>query len=248
MRNLFNMDNPLFRGLSRLADLMILNLIFIACSIPIITIGPALTALYYVTLKMAANEDSYIVRSFWHSFKQNFKQAISIWLLVFVVGCLIGLDINILLQSDSTFSQILLVLISATALVLLMVVLYTFPVLSRFENKIKTTIKNAFIMSVVDFPRTIVMMAITIGSVVLTFWNGYTLMYGIMIWILCGFAAVAYANSFFLNKIFKKYMPKEEEEDPDKWSVDDTMPVESSADSNEIAEDISIQTPEEENK
>ena len=73
-------------------------------------------------------------------------------------------------------------------------------------------------------------------------------MYGIMIWILCGFAAVAYANSFFLNKIFKKYMPKEEEEDPDKWSVDDTMPVESSADSNEIAEDISIQTPEEENK
>lgn len=247
MRNLFNMDNPLFRGLSRLADLMILNLIFIACSIPIITIGPALTALYYVTLKMAANEDSYIVRSFWHSFKQNFKQAIPIWLLVFAVGCLVGLDINILLQSDSTFSQILLVLISATALVLLMVVLYTFPVLSRFENKIKTTIKNAFIMSVVDFPRTIVMMAITIGSVVLTFWSGYTLMYGIMIWILCGFAAVAYANSFFLNKIFKKYMPKEEEEDPDKWSVDDTMPVESS-ENEEALEDTSSRNPEEDNE
>ncbi|WP_283681122.1 YesL family protein [Parablautia sp. Marseille-Q6255] len=229
MRNLFNMDNPIFRGLSRLADLMILNLVFIACCIPIITIGPAVTALYYVTLKMSVNEDSYIVRSFWHSFKQNFKQAALIWLVVLAAGCLIGLDINILLQSDSTFSQIMLIIISATALVLFMIVLYTFPVLSRFENKIKTTVKNAFIMSVVDFPRTIVMMVITIGAVVLTFWNGYTLMYGIMIWILCGFAAVAYANSFFFSKIFKKYMPKDEEDDPDRWSVDDTLPEKSSS-------------------
>ncbi len=68
-----------------------------------------------------------------------------------------------------------------------------------------------------------------------------------MIWILCGFAAVAYANSFFLNKIFKKYMPKEEEEDPDKWSVDDTMPVESS-ENEESLEDTSSRNPEEDNE
>ena len=70
--------------MGRVADLIILNLIFIVCCIPIVTIGPALTALYYMTLKMARNEETYIIRGFFKSFKENFRQAIVIWLIILV--------------------------------------------------------------------------------------------------------------------------------------------------------------------
>ena len=80
------MDNKFFVFMGRVADLMILNILCIICCIPIITIGASVTAMYYVTLKMTRNEESYIVRSFFKSFKENFKQATVIWLVALADG------------------------------------------------------------------------------------------------------------------------------------------------------------------
>lgn len=210
MQRFFSMDNGLFRALNRISDLMILNLIFILCCIPVVTIGPALTGLYYVTLKIASNEEGYIVKGFFKSFKQNFRQGLIIWLILLAAGCVFGVDIFILIQTKTAFSNVLLVIISATALVFLMVFLYIFPVLSRFENNIRATFKNSLIIAVADFPRTFVMMVITAAAVILTFWNSITLWYGLLVWILVGFSGLAFINSHFLNKIFAKYMPEED--------------------------------------
>jgi len=209
MQNIFNMDNAFFRAMGRLADLMILNLIFLLCSLPVFTIGASTTALYYVTLKMAANEEGYVVRSFLKSFRQNFRQATIILVALLFAGSVLGLDIYILNHSDSSFGAVFLVLISAITILYVMELIYIFPLLSRFENSIAVTFRNAFIMAIADFPRTLVMMLLIVGSVFLTFWNAYTLWYGILVWIVCGFALIAFANSFFLNRIFKKYMPSE---------------------------------------
>ena len=104
-----------------------------------------------------------------------------------------------------------------------MMVIYIFPVLSRFFNTIRGTLKNSLLMAIAHLPYTVLMLVITVAPVLLTFYNGYTLWYGILVWLMAGFAAIAYANSFFLKKIFKKYMPKEEaEEDPDHWEVEET--------------------------
>lgn len=210
MQRFFSMDNGLFRALNRISDLMILNLIFILCCIPVVTIGPALTGLYYVALKIASNEEGYIVRGFFKSFKQNFRQGLIIWLILLAAGCVFGVDIFILIQTKTAFSNVLLVIISATALVFLMVFLYIFPVLSRFENNIRATFKNSLIIAVADFPCTFVMMVITAAAVILTFWNSITLWYGLLVWILVGFSGLAFINSHFLNKIFAKYMPEED--------------------------------------
>ena len=64
MDRIFNMDNKFFTFMGRVADLIILNLLFLLCCIPIVTIGPAITAMYYVTMKMVRNEEAYIARSF----------------------------------------------------------------------------------------------------------------------------------------------------------------------------------------
>ena len=92
MRALFDMDNAFFRGMSKVADLCILNVVFLICCIPVFTIGAATTALSYVTLKMKDGEEGYILKSFFKSFRQNFKQSTVIWLLMVLIGLVLGLD------------------------------------------------------------------------------------------------------------------------------------------------------------
>ena len=86
------MDSPVMRFLSRLCDLIILNLLCIVCCIPIITAGASITALFSVTLKMVKGEESYIAKGFFKGFKDNFKQATIIWLIVAAFGIFMYID------------------------------------------------------------------------------------------------------------------------------------------------------------
>lgn len=229
MRNIFDMDNAFFRAMGRLADLMLLNICFIISCIPIFTIGAALTGMYYVTLKMAAHEEGYIFKAYVKSFKENFRQSTIIWLIALVAGIVLGTDLVILINSSGSMVKAMFVLILITILCYLMILTYVFPLLSRFENTIKATLKNALILSIAQFPRTIVMMLVPVAAVLITLWNSYTLIWGILIWILVGFALVAYINSFFLNKIFAKFIPEDDSanENPDAWFVEEAPSEES---------------------
>ena len=96
MRNFFNIDNPFFRFLSQMADLMILNFLFILCSLPFFTAGASLCALFYVLFKMRENEEGYIARSFFKAFKENFKKGTVIWLIMLLLGLIFRQDLGVL--------------------------------------------------------------------------------------------------------------------------------------------------------
>ena len=212
MSKIFDMDSPLFRGLSKLADIMILNIIFIICCIPIVTIGASVTAMSYVTLKMKDGEEGYIFRTFFKSFKQNFKQATIIWLLLLFLAVFMVVDFLIIGSMEGTMAMTMKVLVGMGGLILLMVFIYVFPLQARFYNSIKATIQNAILLSIANFPKTFCMMAVMIAAVLVTLINGYTLWYGLLVWILVGFALMSWINSQFIYGIFKKLMPPEEEE------------------------------------
>lgn len=210
MGRLFNMDNPVFVALGRLADLMILNLCFIVTCIPIVTIGASCTAMSYVTLKFVKNEENYIVRSYFKSFKENFKQATLIWLVCLVVIAVLSADF-LILSSMGDLGKKMKIALLALCLILLMVYVYIFPVLSRFVNTCLNTVKNSLVMAIVHFPVSFILVAIDIAFVVVTFLNVYTIVWGTLFWVLCGFSVASYVNSKFLVKIFERYMPAEEE-------------------------------------
>lgn len=242
MRNLFNMDNPLFQTLGRLADLMILNIVFIICCIPVVTIGASLTALNYVSLKLAEKEEGYIIKGFFKSFKENFKQSTVIWLIMLLLGIVLGLDVMIMKDGEGTFYTVFRILLFILIFVYYMVYTYVFPVLARFYNTTKATFKNALIMSIADFPRTLLMMIIPILAGLATFLTSYTIVYGVLIWIMFGFSLVAYVNCLFMKKVFAKYMPKEEEEtDPDAWYVEENPQEEEASD--ELTESAESEEP-----
>ena len=92
MGKLFDLDSPFIRALNRVADLMILNLVVLFFVIVPFTGGAALTGMHYVLLKMVRNEETYVVKGFWKSFKLNFKQATIIWIIIMALAGIIGVD------------------------------------------------------------------------------------------------------------------------------------------------------------
>lgn len=229
MGRLFNMDNPIFVALGRLADLMILNLIFIVTCIPVVTIGASCTAMSYVTLKFVKHEENYIVKSYFKSFKENFKQATIIWLICLAIIIVVGSDF-LILSSMGGLGGWMKIALAAVSIFMFMTYVYIFPVLSRFVNTIVGTIKNSFIMAVVHFfPTTILLVVIDVACVAVTFLNTYTIVWGTLFWIMFGFSTVSYLNSKFLVKVFEKYMVVEEEPEEPAATPGETQIYEMSA-------------------
>lgn len=92
MNRLFNPENPIWRFVGNLADFCLLSILWYLSCIPIITAGCGTTALYYVTLKMASNQEGYTFAGWWKSFRLNFKQGTVIGLIFLVFGSVLGID------------------------------------------------------------------------------------------------------------------------------------------------------------
>lgn len=241
MSGLFNMDNKFFVFMGRVADLMILNLLCIICCIPIVTIGPSITAMYYVTLKMVRNEESYIVKGFFKSFRQNLKQGIVITLIMLIFGVLIVVDMKIMGSMEGTVYKVFYTIFLAMAVVYFMIYMYIYPVLAKFYNSIKNTFINSLLMSIRHLPYTVLMIGVTAlpFAIVLLVSNETVQSMMMLYFILLGVSLVTYLNSYFLVKIFDNYIPKEEEEsEEDKWENLEAIKVNSDEITDENGTDL----------
>lgn len=198
------LENPVVQGIGRIADFIILNLLWILCSIPIITIGASTTALFTVMLKLVKNEEGYIAKGFLKAFKENFRQSTLIWLIFLAVGFVLVMDFSALKLMPvqmAAFMQILFLIM--TALVICAAV-YAFALQARFVNTVKNTLKNAVILVFARLPYTMLILALIILPIFVTFQSGQTLVIGLMLWMFVGVAAVVWLQSFVLRHIFKK--------------------------------------------
>ena len=208
MDKIFNLESPFMRVLSRITDLVWLNILTMICCIPVVTIGAALTAQHYVVLKMVRDEEGYVAQSFFKSFKSNLKQATCIWLIFLVFIAMFAVDIYIFLYSGMEFPKPMVVIVCAFAVVVLMVGTYVFPVLSKFDNTVKNTILNAFKIAIVNLPKTVVMMILCVTPTIMLMFSLRT----VPIVFLLGFSGIAYLCAMIYSGIFKKFEPEEEEE------------------------------------
>lgn len=215
LQGLFNMDNPFWRFMGLLADLIILNILFVICSIPIFTIGASTTALYTVTLKLAKKQEGYVASTFFKAFKDNFKQATLIWLIALGCGILLGLDIFVLNAMNVPGERVISYILIFIVLLYVMTLSYVFPLQCKFENPIKQTIKNALLLSIAHFfPRTILVLilhAIPVFLLWLDVANNmvFMLAYVFPFMSIIGFGVIAYLSSKNFNKVFAKYIPED---------------------------------------
>lgn len=209
MGSIFNLDNPIWTFMGKVADLIILNVLAIICSLPIVTIGASWTALYYVTIRMVRKEESYIIRDFFRSFKENFKQATIIWLLALAAIVLFVVDMMLYQTAQDQLPKLLMIAILIWGYLILGTIIYAFPLLSRFHNTIRGTIKNAFLLSLAHVPYTIILVILFLLPFLLSIYMIELLSVIIML----GFSVPAYIASIIWVRIFRKFEPEEIAED-----------------------------------
>ena len=188
---LFDFDGPFFSFFDRLSDIVILNVVFFVCCLPVFTIGAALTALSTVTQKMARKEEGYIVRGFFRSFKQNFLQSTGIWLILCFLGLIFALDIRILrgMEGGPVISAALGVLL-VLGLIYFFEFIYVFPLLAKFDNSILNTMKNALLLP----------------YIALYYYLGVM----IPVFMLGGFSLISLASSYIFKRLFDPLIKEEE--------------------------------------
>ena len=96
MGGLFDYDSKLFQFLVRVCDLVFLSLLWVVCSIPIVTIGASTAALYYAAMKLVRQRGDSAVSMFFHSFKQNLKASLPVTLILLFVLYMLVLDYMLL--------------------------------------------------------------------------------------------------------------------------------------------------------
>lgn len=215
MGKVFALDSPLMNGLSKLADLIWLNILATICCIPIITIGASLTALHYVVLKMVKDEEGYITRSFFKSFKENFKQATLMWLMLLAVFILLVADFMIFRFSGIVFPGWCQIALIAIAVLIMFATMHLFPLLSRYENSIRATYKNSLFMGILHLPKTILMMLCWIVPIVITI---YVESFFPIVFFL-GISGPAFLNALLYKKSFQQLEPETEIKSDADWTV-----------------------------
>ena len=150
MSNLFNLDGPILQLINKIVYSVYLNILWFVCCIPIVTIGASTTALFYVTLKMAKNEEGNITKSFFHSFKDNLKQGTKIWLILLSLGIILGIDGYVLyhIRFENIFWTLCMAVFFVAAAAYAIVLMYIFPLLARFDNTVGAMFKNALFIGI----------------------------------------------------------------------------------------------------
>ena len=210
MGGILKLDSPFMNFLGKVADLMILNIYMVICCIPIITAGASITAMYTVLLKMVRKEEPVITKSFFSAFKENFAQSTILWMIVLLFGIFLGFDFY-MFQRDADlaiFPKALRIAVMAITIIMAAVVLYIFPLQSRFKNNVKKTIRNAFLLSISQLPKTIAIMVMYVLFVLVYLCTWQKILPAIL---LLGVTVPCFFSAFIYNSIFKRFEPKTEE-------------------------------------
>ena len=203
----FGIDNPFFAFMGRVGDILILNILFVITSIPIVTIGMSLSAMYRVTLRMARKESNYVAKEYFRACREEWKKSTVIWLIMLVSGGVLVFDVAV----GKDMWNALNAAVGALIFIWGMLFTYVFAVQARFENTVKNIFKNALYMAVRHFPFTVIMVVLNAIPALCILFGSMTMALATPIYVAAGFAVTARINSIFLSRIFRRYTQEEEE-------------------------------------
>lgn len=201
-------DSRFMSVLSRIADLIVLNLLFLLTSLPVFTVGAGSAALYTLSFRMVRGRENGLVKAYFRAFGENFRQGTVLWLLflfVFVPGLLY---FDAFFHMNGTLRYLFALCLLAVVLSLFLAA-YAFPWISQFRNRTKDVLRNSLILSLTHLPQTLCVCAVNVLPwVLLAVKPDFFLKISFLLFALY-FSAAAYVNTALLWKVFKPYYPEE---------------------------------------
>lgn len=173
----FSTEGGIYKFMTRLWDMIKLNFLWLICSLPIVTIGVSTIAAFTITLKMVEEKEGYIARAFFKAFKANFKQGIVIGPITIVFAAALYLDFTL---GKQYIGFVILGILSAFLFGI--AIIYTYPLLARYENKLLKTIRNSMRIAMRYFGRTIFLVVVLVIEYIIFFrFTKITLLIGILV-------------------------------------------------------------------
>lgn len=213
MNNLFNPDNFFWRWFGRLADVLALSFLWALCCLPILTIVPSCIALYSSIAHCIHGPEEHPYKHFFRTLKTELLRGIGITVLWAVLGVLLTLGYNFLYQLGKTnqFAAIYSLVYLATMLIPVGILAWLIPLEARFSHSFLSLHKTAATFAIVHLPTTGIVLGILIGAVILcTFVPVISLlMPGIVVTL----------QSWFTEKVLKRYIPEEAEDATDDTAI-----------------------------
>ncbi len=209
---IFDSDGPLMTALGKFADIVLCNLMFVLFSLPVFTIGASLTALFTCMQRLVFEEgkdDGLIFRDFWLAFRRNFRQATCLWLVCLLILLFLGVYYWIIRSLAAAYARVYSVTFYLLVLVFLFGFVYLFPLQARYENSVKNTLRNAWLLSVAALPWTVLSLLLVAALFYVSFvMNPATVNIFTYLWAACGFGVTAYLQTFLHRMAFRKISPE----------------------------------------
>lgn len=160
---MFRIDSKFMQFMTKVAQIMWINLLTLLLTIPVVTAGSAFTAMNYILLQIIRDKEGDITKSYFKSFRENFRQATILWLGILLIYGLLIAGLITARNLPGSQADIYRMVLIVPGIVITAVVLYIFPLLSHFDNTVKQTVKNAVVLAILKFGKTIEMLVIWVG-------------------------------------------------------------------------------------
>lgn len=201
-------DSLFGRIFGTLGDIITVNLLFIICSIPIITFGASFTSMYYALLCSVKYGDSSLSRDFFSSFRQNFRQSTLSWGIAVVFIVVFSADIGMFGPNGIYPIVLVYYLILVLAVIVTITAMFVFPVIAAFQNTLKNLWIQAFFMAAKNLPFALAILALNVIPLYVSLTTPSPQLFGtaLFIWIVAGFGLIAWINTFLFYRIFRPYL------------------------------------------
>lgn len=192
---LLSPDSPLMSGLARLTVILVVGFLWTLTSLPIVTIGASSSAAFYVYMKTLRGEEEHYWKDYFRAFCRDFRQATVVWLLLLAVGCVFAFSAYYYQQLNADAPQWLGLVFGALLVMLLSVMIYVFPVISRFSNTLRNIFLMAVMLPVKNLKWTVALLLMAAAVALVCFYFSPLIFFG--------FGLFAYGASIIFIRIFK---------------------------------------------
>lgn len=197
MNSIFSFQNPFTQFLVKLTKLLWLNVLWIVCSIPIVTLGASTAALYYTAMRLSADEEGYLTRDFFHAFKSSFAGSTALFFLIVVVAAVCVADFLALGQSASPALKLFAFFILGFLFCFSLAAVYFLPLAARFKGGVADTFRRALLIAAGNLHWSFCLLILNVLLPLVILFKFLPL-------VVFGPALPVFLQSYILNSIFKK--------------------------------------------
>lgn len=204
----YNQDSKFWHFATLVADFILLNLLFIVLCIPVVTIGPAVSALIHTTLKLSEDENRTIIKPFWNEFKRDITKKMILWIVYLVIIAAMVYMVQFYWNFANNnvdlfriFGFMLFVLSELILVTTIIASIIGLAMTTKYFSPIKRLIKNSYLLIIVMPFQSFIMAS---AFVIVTIFFIYQTVPVFLFFLVIGFAGLAYTFAPLIREFFTK--------------------------------------------